>query len=309
MINELFELYKRNFPFIVRDDGSVLDILGNKNNQILEKRNDQGELIGASVINQNAILLLCVDKEYRNRGIGTNLLTDSEASIRDNGYDEIIVGNGFDYIMPGVPTCKRYFHAENESLYDGLDETASSFFANRGYEHSRDCDCFDMRFSLKDFNHNEYNIGDTICGVHYRWAEITDMEEICRCTDDALGEFTQWYQAENLYREDSDDRVLIAAVGSEAAGALIVSRKADGKFLGSIGCTAVKHTYRGRQIATNLVILGTRYLKDTGMKEAYLSYTYTGLDRLYGCAGYQICIYYMMARKKLLPDVFPVRKG
>jgi hypothetical protein len=35
------------------------------------------------------------------------------------------------------------------------------------------------------------------------------------------------------------------------------------------------------------------------MKEAFLSYTYSGLDRLYGAAGYKINVYYMMAKKNL----------
>lgn len=47
-----------------------------------------------------------------------------------------------------------------------------------------------------------------------------------------------------------------------------------------------------------MVTIGTKYLKDSGMKEAYLGYTYSGLDHMYGYAGYKICIYYMMAKKK-----------
>ena len=76
--------------------------------------------------------------------------------------------------------------------------------------------------------------------------------------------------------------------------------EAEEKGLGSIGCTVVKRSFQGRHIAVNLVILGTKYLKEAGMKEAYLGYTYTGLDRLYGYAGYKICVYYMMAKKNLL---------
>jgi len=48
-----------------------------------------------------------------------------------------------------------------------------------------------------------------------------------------------------------------------------------------------------------MVTIGTKYLKDAGMKEAYLGYTYSGLDHMYGYAGYKICIYYMMAKRML----------
>lgn len=299
MISELFDIYIRNFPFIVRDEETVLGILKNRDNRVIEKRNDQKELIGVSVINRNTIILLCVDEEYRNRGLGTELLAESELIVKNNGYEEINVGDGFDYLMPGVPTSKRYYEAENENLYENISETASDFFEKRGYEHSWDCNCFDMRFLLKDFSNEKHSVGDIIDGISYRWAETTDMEEICKCTDDACEEFTQWYRNEELYKEDSGQKVLIAADNNEVVGTLIVDTEAEGQGLGSIGCTTVKRKYQGRHIAVNLVVLGTKYLRDMGLKEAYLSYTYSGLDHLYGYAGYKICIYYMMAKKGL----------
>lgn len=299
MISELFAIYKRNFPFIVRADKTVYNILGNKNNIIIDKRNDKDELIGISIINENTVLLLCVDKEYRNQGIGSELLGISESVIRDKGYKEVVVGAGFDYLMPGVPTSKRYFPSVNEDLYSNIDATANDFFTKRGYTHSWNCNCFDMRFPLDDFQDAKHSIGDTIDGINYRWATLADTEKIYSCTDDAFEEFTQWYRNEALYAGNSSEKVLIATDHDEVVGTLIVSLEAEGENLGSVGCTTVRRAYQGKHIATNLVILGTKYLKDAGMKEAYLSYTYSGLDRLYGYAGYKICVYYMMARKKL----------
>ncbi len=300
MLNELFEIYKRNLPFVVREEKTALNILGNTNNKIIEKRDGQNKLIGVSVINQNTILLLCVDKEYRNKGIGTELLTLSETAIRNCGYYEIIIGAGFDYLMPGVPTSKRYFCAENENLYSDINEVASTFFEKRGYKHSWNCNCFDMRFMLSDFKRDEYGVGDTIDGITYRWAIITDLEEICKCTNDAYSEFTQWYMDESLYIESSNRRVLIAVKDGEVIGTLIVCVGIEEKNLGSVGCTTVMRKHQGKHVAVNLVILGTKYLKELDLKEAYLGYTYSGLDHLYGYAGYKICVYYMMAKKNLL---------
>lgn len=296
MISELFEIYKRNFPYIIRNEKTVLSILQNKDNKIIEKRNEKNKLTGVSIINKNAIILLCVDKEYRNKGIGTELLANSEAVIKKNGYDEAVVGEGFDYLMPGVPTGKRYFDSKNEDLYYGVNDEASIFFTKRGYVHSWDCNCFDMRLCLNEFDGGKQSIGGMIEGIRYRWAVITDLEEICQCTNDAHEDFTKWYRNENLYDESSSRKVLIALNGSEVAGTLIVSTEEE-ENMGSVGCTAVKHAYRGKHIALNLIMLGTKYLKDAGLKEAFLGYTYSGLDYLYGCAGYKICLYYMMAKK------------
>lgn len=299
MGNELYEIFRRNFPFIVRAEDTVLHILEKEDNRVIEKKNEEGKLIGAAVVNKNTLMLLCVDKEYRGRGIGTELLKASESVVCHEGYDEIVVGAGDDYLMPGVPTRKRYFASENENLYPDIDEAASEFFARRGYEHSWKCNCFDMRFSLKDFRHERYSIGDTIDGIGYRWATMADLEEVCRCTDDACEDFTQWYRAETLYREDSSARVLVAVKQDEVVGTLIISAGTEREDLGSVGCTTVKRAYQGKHIAVNLVVLGTKYLRDIGLKEAFLGYTYSGLEHLYGYAGYEICIYYMMAKKRL----------
>lgn len=302
MGGELFELYQRNFPFIVRDKETVLRILNHEGNIILEQRDGQQRLIGASVINQNTILFLCVDMEYRNKGIGGRLLEMSENEVKNNGYNKISVGAGFDYLMPGVPTAKRYFGAVNEDLYQGLDTAASDFFEKRGYVHSSDCNCFDMRFPLKEFRKDGHSAGDTVDGITYRWAIPGEMDAVCACTDDAYPEFTQYYQNKGLYDGNGGCRVLIAILGGRVTGALIVGVEDADKHLGSIGCTAVRHDYRGKHIAVNLVTAGTKYLKEIGLEEAYLSYTYSGLDYLYGFAGYKICIYYMMAEKGLVRD-------
>ena len=300
MIQELFTFFKENFPFIVRDKDTVLDILGNKNNKNIYKRDENGKLIGVSVINGNTVILFGTDKKYRNKGFGSELLALSEQTVKKCGFSEIVIGVGFDYLMPGVPTNKKYFKTENENLYANIDDSAAAFFTKRGYEHSWNCDCFDMRFELKDFTHNERFVGETIDGINYRWAEIADMDSVCECSDNAFEEFTQYYKNKELYKETGREKILIAVLNGETVGALICDLEAEEKGLGSIGCTVVKRSFQGRHIAVNLVILGTKYLKEAGMKEAYLGYTYTGLDRLYGYAGYKICVYYMMAKKSLL---------
>ena len=96
MHSELISLFRRNFPFIVREDATVRRILGNKDCKVIEKRNEQNTLIGATVIHNNTILMLCVDKEYRNRGIGSELLTEAEQLIKNAGYEEITVGAGYE---------------------------------------------------------------------------------------------------------------------------------------------------------------------------------------------------------------------
>ena len=131
MISEWIDLFRRNFLFIVREDATVRNILENKECKVIEKRNGQNVLIGSDVVHNNTILMLCVDQEYRNKGIGSELLSKAEQAVRDAGFEEVTVGAGYDYLMPCVPTSKRYTDAVNERLYEGLDAAASEFL--RGF--------------------------------------------------------------------------------------------------------------------------------------------------------------------------------
>ncbi len=308
-MTELFELYKRNFPFVVREERKVLDILGDPDNRILEKRNADGALNGACVVHKNTVYMLCVDREYRGCGIGSDLLRQAEAFIRDAGYEDVSVGAGDTYLAPGVPTscpvCTEEDYAGRgvEQLYGGLTDGAAEFFRKRGYVHSwGNCDCFDMRFPLTEFVSDGHSVGDTVDGITYRFASAEDIPEIKKCTDDAHENFTKYYLDTSKYDGSNGERVLIAvdaADGTTVCGTLIVCAETEGTGLGSVGCTTVRHDYRGQHIAVNMVRIGTGYLKEIGLTDAYLGYTYTGLDRLYGYSGYKICTYYMMAKKQL----------
>lgn len=302
MIQEYYEIFKRNFPYIVREYNKVIEILSYPNNKIIEKRDNKGQLIGISVINKNTIFMLCVDLEYRKRGIGTELLKESEEYIKSKGYDSVTIGVGDEYIMPGIPVRTKPYEEDlnNDVIYSEVNDDASKFFLKHGYSHSwKDCNCFDMRADLSNVKFPEYSIGDTVDGITYRWAKIEDIPLIKICTDDAHKEFTQYYMNENLYNEENNQRVLVAEYNDEICGTLIVSKETEGKGLGSVGCTAVAHKFRGKHIAVNMVVLGTKYLKEIGLNNGFLGYTYSGLDKLYGHAGYKICIYYNMAMKKL----------
>ncbi len=72
-MQELLEIYYRNFSNNIRSEEKVKDILSNPENHIIERRIDN-KLIGVSIINKNTVLMLCVDEEYRHKGIGTKLL-------------------------------------------------------------------------------------------------------------------------------------------------------------------------------------------------------------------------------------------
>ena len=87
---------------------------------------------------------------------------------------------------------------------------------------------------------------------------------------------------------------------NKIVGCIIVSAEVEAKDLGNVGCACVRFSETHQGIGTALVVLGTRYLYDIGLKNASLGYTYSGLDKMYGNAGYKISCYYMMATKEIV---------
>lgn len=303
-MKEIFDIYKRNFPYINREEKTIKDIINNENNIIFKRRNEENNLIACAIVNKNTILLLVVDKEFRNIGIGKSLLEECENNIIKNGFDNIILGVGFNYLMPGVPTSKKFAPSVNENLDLLVNDVASNFFEKRGYIHSWEkCNCFDMKMDLSDFKYDEKSIGDKINDIYYRWATIEDINDIIKCADDACQyqdeKFSKYYNNKNLYKNDNNQRVLVAVKNNVIVGTLIVSIETEAKDLGCVGCTCVSFKETHQKIGTNMVRLGTKYLKDIGLKNASLSYTYSGLDVLYGTSGYKISTYYFMGKKQI----------
>jgi ribosomal protein S18 acetylase RimI-like enzyme len=284
MVNEIFGLFQRNLPSVLRRESTVLDVLGDECNHIIECR-DGEKTVGISVINEGTIYLLCVDKTSQNQGIGTRLLKQSEEYIASKGFNKVVLGVGEGYIMPGVP----------------MNDGAHEFFMKHGYTHSwGESGCIDMSQALEGFNCNGYAIGDTINGIKYRWAGVSDLEATVKCVFDAKEDFACYYRETELYKQGSNAPILIAERDGEVLGAILVSiGEKLGDNGGSLDClvTALKH--RGKGIATTLTTLGTKHLKDTGLCNAYLCFTYTDIANMYRRIGYEVCMEYFMGEKLL----------
>ena len=110
MEQERIAIFRRNLPFIVRDDGTVRRIMSHPDNRFIEKRDEMGALIGLSVVNQNVIMLLCVDKAYRQQGIGTWLLEQSEKLVCESGHGACKVG------WDSITSCRACFTEKRASM-------------------------------------------------------------------------------------------------------------------------------------------------------------------------------------------------
>jgi len=283
MTEEVYKLYKESLPDIVRSEEIVKKILNDEDNHIITHR-DHGRPVGVSVINGNTIYLLCVDRSCQNRGIGDDLLKQTENHIASAGHKKITLGAGKEYIMPGVP----------------MDKGAHVFFKKRGYIHSwGDCGCVDMDQMLENYDYNELSIGDTINGITYRWATVNDLSSITECVSDADEGFVKYYLDKQIYEKGSCSPVLIAEKDNEVPGVIMVGIKTGYEDTGTLNCLATAHKHRNKGIATTLVRLGTKHLKDIGLSKSFLGYTYTEIVSMYSRVGYKVCMEYFMGEKEL----------
>jgi len=280
-MNEIYKLYKETLPDIVRNEEIIKAILGNPNNHIIRHEVD-GRMIGVSMIGDHTNYLICVDKSFQCKGIGTALLRESEEYIVAAGFDKIVLGAVKEYIMPGVP----------------MNHGAHHFFEKRGYNHSwGDMRCVDMGQDLRDFQYDAHSVGDTINGITYRWAKIDDLDNVLLSLSDNQEDFSAYYQNRNCYKEESKERVLIAERDNEVMGTLAIFIESDQIEMGSLGLMATARQHRNQGIATTLVTLATKYLKDVGMKRVHGGYTYSDLIGMYGRTGLNVCMDYFMGEK------------
>lgn len=290
MISEYMAIFRRNLPYVVRRDASVRSLFSHEGCQFLEKRGEDGDLLALLCYHENVILLLCVDAPYRNRGWGSELLALAEEKIRSGGYADVRLGAGVGYLVPGVPTHCPAFSSASETFILPEWEDASGFFKKCGYRHAWDCNCFDMAKLLLP--------EDGFCeDASIRLATPNDKAAILGMLADAHPSFIKHYQKDALYQEESDGRVLVFCEENKPIGALIATLGADG--IGTVGCVAVLRAFRGRGVATRLVRYATAHLARCGANFAFVGYTYSGMERLYGKCGYKITSYYMMGKKKL----------
>lgn len=300
MTDKLYSLFKRNFPFARRKEETARAILSNPENHIFLHKDTAGNPAAALVLHKNNILLFCVDAPLRNQGIGSKLLKEAETHVKNEGYAEITIGVGDHYLTPGVPVKEMPFEQEilNLDLHPLLPEKNASYFIKRGYIHDwDDCNCFDM---FTPFTPDLLSINPPETpGIAFRFAEKTDLPGILDCVNAAEPEFCKYYEASQSYKPDSVDKVLIALDGNLVVGTLMVDQESEGEGVGSIGCTTTRPSHQGRKIASSMIIRAAKYLYRSGMKEGFLGYTYSGLDKLYGKAGYKVCAFYFMAKKAL----------
>lgn len=280
MKSQICQIFKQCFPSLIIEERLFYEKLGFDSNHIITIKEDNC-LVGFSLINKNALLLLCVIEQYRNQGYGSKLLMDSEEYIKEQGYNEIILGCGKNYLFQGVP-----YDMENE-------QKVYLFFKKRGYK--ADWESVDMTMELDSFSVETAQIEKPIEYVSLRYANVKDQSHLIEAVAEVEPSWCQYYRL-------TEDPILLACHKEEIIGFCILStdsffKNSISDKVGGISCLGVIPSARRQGIGMYLAAVGTEELKRMGCTTAYIGYTY--LEEWYGNLGYQTFLRFWMGVKQV----------
>ncbi|MBE6658543.1 MAG: GNAT family N-acetyltransferase [Ruminococcaceae bacterium] len=278
MFHSHYQLYQTCFPGYPLSYEDFCDITDIANTPVLPEEKDGDKLIGYALGGNGHVTVLAVDKAYRNRGIGSRLLTQAEARLTENGADRIVLGRGSS-MFQGAPI-------------DADAQDIQSFFEKRGYR--SEGVTYNMDIDTADFVYGTHGIPRPE-NVTYRFAAATDTDELLTAVERTDSGWT------SLYR-DCDDDILLAIcdgriVGFELLGEYGGIFTQNAHKHGSIGCVGVIPEYRRRGIGLDMTARAVQMLKDRGCDKIQLLYLV--LDHWYGKLGFYKTSTQWMAHKSL----------
>lgn len=213
----------------------------------------------------NAIWLLHVLPEYRNKGIGALIYENAQQNVKGKWT----AGSGTGYWWQGVPV--------------GCGE---DFLEKRGFKWS--WTSIDMILSLEQWTEPSINITSYIDILKPEDSKLLiDMLQ----SEEELSGWMSFYKT--MIDNSQHHRILVAHSDNNIVGcAMVLGEKdirwrgnIDGK-VGGIGCIGVKAKYRERGIGAALAEEVHCRLKVTGYTHSYVGYTW--LEEWYGKMGYEV---------------------
>ncbi|MBQ8382439.1 MAG: GNAT family N-acetyltransferase [Clostridia bacterium] len=252
MMNELYRLFRVCFPKYPASEDVFNEQLKPECARIIFEY-DKDRLVGYSLIHGNSISLLCMDPNYRNRGIGSRLLKSSEELIRQTDAQTILLGRGKHYLLQGVPA--------DEPL-------AQRFFEHRGY--SADWVSVNMELYTDEWDRSALVLPSAPARLGFRFADAHDRPALLTAVGDAHADWVRIFQTCN-------DPILLATLDGRIVGFAILNPN-GGRFgdpavqTGDVGCVGVIHSARNLGIGRQMVAHGIEWLKLQGCDTVELRY-------------------------------------
>lgn len=279
MDSKKYELFLRCFPEFPMTEETFRKLLNAENCRFFTYLENGSEL-GFSAVSGNKIRLICVDPDHRGKGIGSDLLDQSEKYIISSGFDKAILGGTDSNLFIGAVTPEEQWN-----------DMHCTYFEKRGYTASNGC--MEMEMSLSDFS--ESNTPEYPSDVTFGYCPDSRRSELWGSVRKVDEEWLQYFKTESP--------VFIAERNGQIVGFCVVDVNADTIIssgnvnVGMIGCVGVIPEARRNGIGLAMVAKAMSDVKKRGCGKVFIHYTH--LDWWYGRLGFRTFLRYWFGEKKL----------
>lgn len=217
------------------------------------------------------VTLILVNSKYQRQGVGTALLNEAKKYLKMNGVKTIFIGCGVGtYFWPGVPT--NLLSVVNFFKKNGLKTNETNL---------------DMVGNLENYQTPKEVLENvSTLNLQFETLKEEDRKDLIEFEKQS---FPNWVK---FFEDTPKDKVYLVKLDNKIVGSVILI-DSDGfvwsKLLnnpGGFGALGVADEYRGRGIGLAFATKATEILKERGVKNSFLGWTY--LDEWYGKLGYKV---------------------
>ncbi|WP_407272021.1 GNAT family N-acetyltransferase [Radiobacillus sp. PE A8.2] len=212
------------------------------------------------------IQVLLVDREYRNKGIGSTLLAMAEDALQQTGVQQMDVAGSLKHYFPGIPT--QYTDTK-------------SWFEKKGYIPAQPC--YDL---FNDYNEKEKMQLPSFKDVTFRLLDQSDQGDLLSFLHQNFP--GRWeYEAKRYFEDNGSGREFVGVFkDSEIIGFCRVndskSPTVGGNILwsllyedelGGVGPLGIADDYRGNGYGLAVVEAGIFFLQLRGIEKVVIDWT------------------------------------
>ncbi len=281
MKTKVYELFRKCFPQFSMPEDTFIKLLDADSCKLIPYYEHEA-FAGCAAVSGNCIRLVCVDPDYRGRGIGSKLMEKSEQVISENGFDKAVLGGRDSELFIGAVTPENQWK-----------DMRNRFFEREGY--SAGNGCLEMKMSLGDFDFDTLDIPACPSDVSFGYLPESKKDELYKAVEQVSPEWLEYFgNGSPVFAAEKDGKIVGFCIVDVDADTIIST---ESNNVGMIGCVGVIPEMRRCGIGLAMVANAMQDIKGKGCDDVFIHYTY--LDWWYGRLGFKTFLHYWFGEKEL----------
>lgn len=273
-----YRIFRNCFPQLPLPE-DVFNELSDIKSGTLFVHEENNAAVGFVIVKDDCIRLLCVDEQYRGRGIGRKLMKRAEDHIRESGYDTAVLGGFSSSLFIGAPVSREDWYRHSSPFFEKMGYTAKN-------------GCAEMSMDITDFRADKFTL-PVPDNVAFDWYK-GDISKLRAAVAEVDEDWVRYFDGGSVFCGFADGEIASFCI-VEAYDPCILS---DGKSrIGAVGCVGTVPRYRKKGIGLKMVSLATEELKKQGFDKCFIHFT--AVFDWYARIGYETFLWEWFGRKSL----------